>query len=212
MQLKNLQPSAIKLIRFCLGIGLVGYIVLLLLMPVRQKPIQSQDAIVVLGTIPLDAYGQIHPCLQSRVLRAAEIYHQNPHTSRVILTGGDEASLGKSEAEVMRQIAIEHGIPDEIILLEHLATSTYENLAYSKQLMSANNLEKAVIVTEPFHARRAGLVAKRLGYDYQIVYTQTNCRKGFDQIWVAYVREPIALAYYILLGWYKPWQTKTSQL
>ena len=49
------------------------------------------------------------------------------------MSGGADKEDNANEAESMRKIAIEAGIPSEDILIENKSTSTYENFAFSKR-------------------------------------------------------------------------------
>ncbi len=73
-------------------------------------------------------------------------------STTLVFTGADTRRKN-SEAAVMAQIARDFGVPDSQIVLEEHATSTWENIAYTIDLMEAADVIQ--IVSTPMHARRA---------------------------------------------------------
>jgi uncharacterized SAM-binding protein YcdF (DUF218 family) len=55
-------------------------------------------------------------------------------------------------------------VPESAIYLETEATSTYENLLFSREIMNREGLSTAIIITHTYHGRRAQEIAKELGY------------------------------------------------
>jgi vancomycin permeability regulator SanA len=98
------------------------------------------------------------PTLLRRKLHGATLYHTG-QVSKLVVCGG----IGKhppSEARVMADILIGAGIPEAVIVLEALSTSTGENIANAKALIAQ---EPVVIVTDWYHGPRALLIARRAG-------------------------------------------------
>jgi uncharacterized SAM-binding protein YcdF (DUF218 family) len=71
---------------------------------------------------------------------------------RLVLSGGAVANEFV-EAEAMARVAAEVGVPSERIALEPRAASTWENVAFSLPLLAGR--DAILVVSEPFHARRA---------------------------------------------------------
>ena len=120
---------------------------------------EPADVIVLLGAAVWPSGPS--PALQARIYHAAELYHGG-YSGSLILTGG----LGQhppAEAAAMRDALVELGVPGAALHLEDQATSTVENLKYSRQIMDREGWESAIIVTDAFHVRRALLVATDLG-------------------------------------------------
>ena len=61
---------------------------------------------------------------------------------------------------------MEAGVPEKDILVETKSTSTYENFKFSQEVIKDADLESVIVVSEPYHMARAGLVASKLDYDY----------------------------------------------
>lgn len=98
------------------------------------------------------------PTLLRRVRHGAALYHRGDVT-RIVVCGG----LGRhppSEAEVMRDILRDAGVPEAVIVLEDQSTTTAENLRNARPLVGDTAV---VIVSDLYHLPRACLVARRLG-------------------------------------------------
>ena len=99
--------------------------------------------------------------------------------TRLIFTGGLGEGDSLSEGEAARRYAIDKGIPDDAILVESQSTSTAENLAGALRLMDSVGLRSAVIVSDPYHLRRAGMIARRLDLPHVCSPTETTRYTGF---------------------------------
>jgi uncharacterized SAM-binding protein YcdF (DUF218 family) len=64
---------------------------------------------------------------------------------------------GTSNADVMRLLAVKRGVPDAAILEEPLGEDTWGNAVYTRQVLEEHGLRTALLVTSPYHARRAKL-------------------------------------------------------
>jgi uncharacterized SAM-binding protein YcdF (DUF218 family) len=66
-----------------------------------------------------------------------------------------------SSAELMKRDAVRLGVPAGAILIEPASTTTEENAKRTAQLMSERGLRTAILVTSPYHQRRAALLFSR---------------------------------------------------
>ncbi len=66
-----------------------------------------------------------------------------------------------SSAELMKRDAMKLGVPADAILVEPDATTTEQNAHLVAQLMRARGLHSAILVTSPYHQRRAALLFSR---------------------------------------------------
>ncbi|WP_242990843.1 YdcF family protein [Clostridium tetanomorphum] len=80
----------------------------------------------------------------------------------VIICSGAAVANDYIEADVMANALIELGVPDCNIIREKLAKNTYENLVNSREIMQNKELNTAVIVSSPWHLRKASSYAFRL--------------------------------------------------
>mgnify|MGYP000202085351 CR=1 FL=1 len=162
----------------------------------KAKP---ADVILVLGA---KAYrdGSYNPCLVSRVEHAVNLYKAN-YAPKLLFSGGIDKEDNVSEAETMKEIALSLGVPARDILLESASTSTYENLLFSKKLLEQNNLKSIILVTEPFHAPRANLVAQKLKLNaVTSPATQSICWTKNRYLSRYFLKEPVAIIVYKLKG------------
>jgi uncharacterized SAM-binding protein YcdF (DUF218 family) len=148
-------------------LGLITFIAILFVVTYRsidergvRDETRSADVIVVLGAAvwPKEQPG---PSLRARTEAAVELY-QEGHASFLILSGG----LGRyppEEAEVMRRLAVEAGIPSEALVLEKEAHSTWQSMLYSREIMQERGWDTVLVVSDPFHMKRSLLMAQDVG-------------------------------------------------
>jgi len=187
----------------------VGLVVYIFNMAKQDTQVKS-DAIVVLGEgaiSGISCYGprcqhgfvshaHTNSCLVSRINQAVSLY-KNHYAPKILMSGGTDKGDNVSEAETMKTIAMEDGIPGADILMEKQSTSTYENLAFSQKILNNAGLRSAIIVTDPSTNARAGLVASKLHYAYSLSPDMNSpCSHISDYIF----REPLAIIYYFLSG------------
>ncbi len=87
-----------------------------------------------------------------------------------ILFSGAAKKGNVSNAKTMRRQAIKERVPEDKIFIEEKATSTYENALFSKPILDKNNFKKIILVTSPYHQRRAYMNFKYvLGNGYKII-------------------------------------------
>ena len=58
------------------------------------------------------------------------------------------------------------GVPQENMILEKQAVSTYHNMLYSRQVMQEHGYRSCAIVTNVWHLRKANHYAVKFGMDY----------------------------------------------
>lgn len=157
------------------------------------------DAIIVLGSA-VWAGERASPSLYARTQHAIALYRAG-YAPSLILSGGtrrgEVASPLPSEAEVMRRLAADAGIPADALVLEDQSHSTAENLANAKRLMDARGWRSAIIVSDPFHILRAETIARDLGIEaygsgarHSPTYTAAHSRAWYT------AREALALLWY----------------
>ena len=97
----------------------------------------------------------------------------------------------------MYRYLVAAGIPESRIIQEDQATSTAENLQYSLALMDRDETTRIGVLSSEYHLFRAGLMAKDQGFDAVLVPAETSrwsLRMNY------YMREVVALWYYLLIG------------
>lgn len=128
------------------------------------------DAIVVLGNRPpTDEHGRVMPETERRVQRGVEVYNDGL-APLVVMTGG-RAPRGDIEAEVMKNFAVELGVPEDAIRIETESRNTIENARFTKQLLSgdggAERRPRVILVTSPYHLGRAEHLFDCAGFDVE---------------------------------------------
>lgn len=90
------------------------------------------------------------------------------------LTGMFQDPEGKgrqTEWEYLKDILMEHGVPERAILREDQATFTWENAIFSKQALESMQIDvnKAIIVCQAFHARRCRMYYRQQFPDLELL-------------------------------------------
>jgi uncharacterized SAM-binding protein YcdF (DUF218 family) len=159
----------------------------------------TADAALVLGAKSFKG-SQYNPCLVDRVKEAEKLY-RDKKIGIMLFSGGTDTEDNKNEADTMARIAADHGIPQDVLLLERNATSTYENFVYSKKILDSNHLRTVIVVTEPFHIARARLLARTLGIDARFESAESSeCWNRWKYLSRYFLKEPITIMYYVITG------------
>ena len=116
------------------------------------------DCIIILGAGIRE--GKPSPMLEDRLLEGIKLYNNN--VSSKIIMSGDHGRKEYDEVNIMKQYAIENGIPSENIFMDHAGFSTYESIYRAKEIFEA---KKVVIVTQKYHLYRALYIANKLGLE-----------------------------------------------
>ena len=131
-----------------------------------KQPQNEADYLIVLGAKVNGTTPSL--ILQYRINKAAEYMKKHPGT-KAIVSGGQGADEGISEAEAMKNGLLSSGIAAERILVEDQSTSTKENLDYSQKLLTeaggSVKESKVIVVTTDFHVLRAVGIARKAGYE-----------------------------------------------
>lgn len=115
------------------------------------------DCIVVLGAGVRDD-GSPSPMLADRLDYGIALYKSG--AADYLLMSGDHGQVGYDEVNVMKQYAIDAGVPSEAIFMDHAGFSTYESMYRAKEIFK---LESVIVVTQEYHLYRALYIADQLG-------------------------------------------------
>ena len=105
--------------------------------------------------------GQPTKDLLSR-LDTAQKYLEDTPDAVLILTGGNPDASGRTEAEVMRELLAERGVPAGKMLLEDQAETTKENFKNTARMLPPT--EPVVLISSDYHMDRAVATAKSAGF------------------------------------------------
>ena len=132
-----------------------------------QDTLQKADAIVAISGGETD----------QRTKEAVELYHAN--WAPVLVFSGAARDEGISNADVMKQMAMAMGVAEDKIIVEDQAQNTFDNAKFVRDLLHANNIESIILVTSPYHQRRAHSTFRRiLGEEFVIIN-----RSATDSAW-----------------------------
>lgn len=130
---------------------------------VYTRPARSplRQAVVVLGR-RLQPDGQPSPILRNRMKVAVDLVKgleakEKGATIYLIVTGGRNIANkeSRSEASVMKSLALEAGVAEDRVIVEDEALNTIENALNVVDLSAQYRIAKATIVTSDFHMPRA---------------------------------------------------------
>lgn len=118
--------------------------------------IGNVDCIIVLG-------GGIRgenpsPILKDRLDKAIELYKLG--LAPKIIMSGDHGKEKYDEVNVMKNYAINKGVPSVDIFMDHAGFSTYDTMYRAKNVFG---VKKAIIVTQEYHMFRSLYIANKLG-------------------------------------------------
>ena len=123
---------------------------------------------------------------KGRMEKAAELYHTG-YADYVIITPESEEIYPQST-----EFAIELGIPEDAIIEEYQATSTYTNAVESFKLMDQYDFDSGLVVTSDYHLKRSKMIYDRVNDgQYELTYIAAlgpngekwNERPGAKRIW-----------------------------
>jgi len=117
------------------------------------------DCIMVLGA-SVHPDGTPSPMLQDRLDTGIQLYHAGA-APKLLLTG-DDGQEEYNEVVVMREYAINKGVDEEDIFLDHAGFSTYESSYRAKEVF---DVDKIIIVTQEYHLYRALYTGRALGME-----------------------------------------------
>ncbi|CAM3488685.1 YdcF family protein [Brevibacillus invocatus] len=175
-----------------LGATWAGYNWYLIEKTIQEAAPRHADVGIVLGAA---VWGERpSPGLRERLDYALWLYNEG-YVEYLLVTGGLGEGKKVTEAFAMQQYLLEQGVPADAILLEEKATSTYENLLYSQQVMESVEsvkLKSALVISHDYHIARAKTMADDLELPAAAVGVQSHV------LYSPYhkVREILALAHW----------------
>lgn len=126
------------------------------------------DAIIVLGG-GVSGAGSLRPADQlsglsmQRTLCGTDLFAQG-RAQKLVLSGGDGLVFGEGpkEAVEMKRLAVRVGVPEQAIVLEEQARSTYENAVGARRVFGGTSV---LLVTSASHMPRAVALFRKQGFD-----------------------------------------------
>ena len=121
--------------------------------------LQDVDCILVLGAgVYLNKYPS--NMLRDRLARGIDLYELG--VADRLLMSGDNSRVNYNEVKVMKDYAVDAGVPSENVFKDHAGFSTYESMYRARDVFA---VDKVVIVTQGYHLYRALYTARALGLE-----------------------------------------------
>nr|WP_051765892.1 ElyC/SanA/YdcF family protein [Streptomyces sp. NRRL F-5135] len=118
--------------------------------------VPSRDVAVVFGAGLRS--GRPTPYLAHRLDAAAELYRTGK--VRVLLVTGDNSREEYDEPDAMRTYLVERGVPDGRIVSDYAGFDSWDSCVRARKIFG---VERAVLVTQGFHVRRAVALCEAAG-------------------------------------------------
>jgi vancomycin permeability regulator SanA len=168
-KLQNIMKLAKALLLiFAVLVVLAVIVVAIINLHVKAK---TSDRVYVVSTVPRDNYDAAlvlgcgvynneypSPLLRERLDAAVELFHEG--VVNKLIMSGDHGQDNYNEVAVMKQYAIDEGVPSEAIFMDHAGFSTYESVFRARDIFMADSV---LIVSQEYHVYRALYVAEALG-------------------------------------------------
>ena len=133
---------------------LIGNLVVCLTAKSKMRAVEDSlddkgyDCIIVLGC---GVWGDRPTTLLSDRLDAAIALYKAGVAPKLLMSG-DHGRKNYDEVNVMRQYALDRGVPSEDIFMDHAGFSTYETMYRAQDIFGVT---KTVVVTQEYHLYRA---------------------------------------------------------
>ncbi len=173
--------------------------------PLRlSQPPVAADAIVVFAG-GVGESGQAGGGYQERVKQAVDLYRGGFAPSMIFQSG---YVFAFKEAEIMRDLALNLGVPSSAIVLEPSGANTYEAAEQVAAVLDKHGWRRILLVSSPYNMRRAMLVWKKRAPGLSVTPTPvmdtqfyTHDRgASLDQL-RGLAHEYAAIAWYWWKGW-----------
>ena len=176
----------------CLGVVLYG----------SHSEIEDDAEIMVILGCQVYSWGP-SVLLQDR-LDTALLYLEGHPEMTVVVTGGKGDDEHASEAQVMFDYLVAHGIPENRILLEDQSKNTAENMIFTNSLLAEQGYDvtkEILVVSNGFHLTRSRMLFERTWGTDENLNTLAAPSSHWPSRMKMYVREPLALIKSTLLDW-----------
>ena len=181
----------------CIGLLVVSITEALIIKESFGKPEEKCDYLLVLGAKVRSDGPSLS--LQNRIDAAFDYLTAHPDAIAVV-SGGQGSDEPMTEAQCMYDHLTAMGIDPSRVWMEDRATSTWENLLYSLDLIEAKTgqrPEKLAVLSSEYHLFRAKLFTEKAGAEF----TGIPARTTNPVLMVNYfLREVAGVWHYILLG------------
>lgn len=120
---------------------------------------------------------------EGRTRTAVDLF-QKGWADKIIFSGAAADKTGPSNAAVMRNIAIEAGVPATAILIDDVSNNTRENADQTMSLIESQGIETIILTTSPYHQRRASIEFSRAAMgQVEIINHPSSEDKHWQTFW-----------------------------
>ncbi len=132
-----------------------------LLTPLEHKYLENSDSLPSADAIVILAGGE-----GKRLIKGIGLFHQN-FAPLIIMSGGSGSLFDQSQkgALMMKEIAMDLGVPEESIIVETESRNTRENATSTKQILDKIGAKRVLLVTNAHHMPRSHALFKKIGVD-----------------------------------------------
>jgi uncharacterized SAM-binding protein YcdF (DUF218 family) len=118
----------------------------------------------------------------ARTAEAIKLYKAG-WAPQLLFSGAALDTSGPSNAEAMRSQALKAGVPASAIILDTKAVDTAHNAASVSALLQARD-KRVILVTSPYHQRRASIEFKKvLGDAVAVINHPTQTDSAWGEYW-----------------------------
>lgn len=166
---------------------------------VISDPLRQADAVVILGG-GWEAKGKLGKSTLERYRHGVDLFQQG-YGKYVIFSGGNLWG-NPSEACEMAEMAVSDGFSEKEIIIEDSSESTWQNTLFVKKILMEKKLQSVVLVTSPYHSRRAKTMFTDKGITVisaPVPDSEFYSASGTDQLRMA----KLVVTEYVKLGLYQ---------
>ena len=181
----------------CIGLILVCVTEFFIIKASFGEPKETCDYVVVLGAKVRETGPSVS--LWDRIYGARDYLEAHPDVIAIV-SGGQGPEEPMTEAQAMRDALVELGIDENRVWMEGEATSTWENLNYSLNLIEEKTgarPDTLGVVSSEYHMYRASLQAKDCGVEFVGIPAKTS---RLSQAINHFMREIAGVWHYMILG------------
>ena len=103
-----------------------------------------------------------------RVGYAVDLYKEG-YAAHLIFSSGYTYAI--KEVDIMKALSVSMGVPASAIILENRSGYTYEFVKNTKDILDRNGWRSALLVSSPYHMRRALFVFNKIAKDIKVTCT-----------------------------------------
>jgi vancomycin permeability regulator SanA len=125
-----------------------------------RPPVLPADVVIVLGS-KVHPDGKPSSGLQRRLERAQQLFRLG--AVQAIIVSGGRGVEGFQEADVMRRVLMQAGVPADKIITDRTGNNTRLTAIHGASIMHSHSWHSAVVVSQYYHVPRAKMAFRQEG-------------------------------------------------